>query len=256
MYRSAFHHPKLYLAGTILWSYTGYGLLLFSGLPWYGFPGGLIMMLAGLGPAISATSLRAIEGGRQAAIEHLKASFDPKDTQVSHLLVLLLLLISISLLPALIAPASEAPFFSPGPPLFLLIGLVFGGLEEVGWRAYGQRALERHHSPLIASLIIGGFWALWHLPLFFLPGTYQAGLGLVSIEGAVFFSALVIGSPLYAWLLHLRRATPFIPLLYHGASNVVRELLREANPVVSLLFEGTVVFIIVLLHRELFLPRK
>lgn len=63
------------------------------------------------------------------------------------------------------------------------LGLVFftfwfGPLpEELGWRGFALDRLQRRTTALRASLILGTLWALWHLPLFYMPGTYQAGLG-------------------------------------------------------------------------------
>jgi membrane protease YdiL (CAAX protease family) len=50
--------------------------------------------------------------------------------------------------------------------LFLIILLLSDGLgEEPAWRGFAlPRLLERHRA-LVASLIVGVLWALWHLPL-------------------------------------------------------------------------------------------
>ncbi len=52
-------------------------------------------------------------------------------------------------------------------PLAVLAALPFGPLgEELGWRGYALPALQKHHSALVSSLIIGVFWCFWHAPLF------------------------------------------------------------------------------------------
>ena len=66
-------------------------------------------------------------------------------------------------------------------PLYMLIAffplmLIGGGLEEIGWRAFLQPALESKLSYLLTTFIIGLIWAVWHLPLFFLEGASQAGM--------------------------------------------------------------------------------
>ncbi len=45
-------------------------------------------------------------------------------------------------------------------------------LEELGWRPYGVDALRSKNSILRASLIFGSLWAIWHLPVFFIEGSY------------------------------------------------------------------------------------
>src|SRR5699024_2865062 len=54
-------------------------------------------------------------------------------------------------------------------PLFILIG----GLEEVGWRGFMLRELTKRISPFSSTLLVGVVWTVWHLPLFFIIGTYQ-----------------------------------------------------------------------------------
>jgi hypothetical protein len=46
--------------------------------------------------------------------------------------------------------------------------------EEIGWRGYALDRLQMRLSPLATSVLIGVVWGLWHLPLFFIPGSTQA----------------------------------------------------------------------------------
>ena len=54
-------------------------------------------------------------------------------------------------------------------PLFIL----FGGLEEVGWRGILVPIWSKELSLMKTFLWIGVIWTLWHTPLFFILGTYQ-----------------------------------------------------------------------------------
>jgi CAAX protease family protein len=49
---------------------------------------------------------------------------------------------------------------------FLLTALIFGGQEEPGWRGFALPRLEQQHSPLVATLILGFGWGVWHIPLY------------------------------------------------------------------------------------------
>ena len=58
-------------------------------------------------------------------------------------------------------------------PLFLVMGVIVaeavrsGPLgEELGWRGFALPRLLARTSPLIASLIVGALWIIWHLPIF------------------------------------------------------------------------------------------
>lgn len=61
-------------------------------------------------------------------------------------------------------------------PLLLLVTLVGGGNEEPGWRMVLQKELEKEYGFHRATLTVAGIWWLWHLPLFFLPGTANSSM--------------------------------------------------------------------------------
>ena len=49
---------------------------------------------------------------------------------------------------------------------FLLTAVIFGGQEEPGWRGFALPRLQSRHSPLVATLILGLAWGIWHVPLY------------------------------------------------------------------------------------------
>ena len=59
---------------------------------------------------------------------------------------------------------------------FLATALYGGPLgEEAGWRGFALPRLQKRFDPLLASVILGAFWGLWHLPLH-LNRLLQSGL--------------------------------------------------------------------------------
>ena len=55
------------------------------------------------------------------------------------------------------------------PLLLLPICLFTGGFEELGWRGFLQPQMEKKMHAVPAAFIFTAYWAIWHLPLFFLP---------------------------------------------------------------------------------------
>nr|WP_152800807.1 CPBP family intramembrane glutamic endopeptidase [Alkalibaculum sporogenes] len=49
--------------------------------------------------------------------------------------------------------------------------LIIGGLEEAGWMYILQPELDKKYGFILSSIFVGVIWLLWHLPLFFMPGT-------------------------------------------------------------------------------------
>jgi hypothetical protein len=80
--------------------------------------------------------------------------------------------------PEVLARFAEQPLLIVPTIIFWLL---FGPVpEEPGWRGYALDGLQARRNALSASLIVGVVWSLWHLPLFFIEGTWQAeqvGLG-------------------------------------------------------------------------------
>lgn len=58
-------------------------------------------------------------------------------------------------------------------------GLIIGGLEEAGWMYILQPELDKKYGFVLSSVFVGIIWALWHIPLFFIPGTNH-GEGLIN----------------------------------------------------------------------------
>ncbi len=51
--------------------------------------------------------------------------------------------------------------------------LIIGGLEEAGWSYILQPGLNKKLGFVLSSVSFGVIWLLWHVPLFFIPGTGQ-----------------------------------------------------------------------------------
>ena len=98
-------------------------------------------------------------------------------------------------------------------PLIFVTMILGGGLEELGWRGVAQPMLERRFSRLASAAIVGVFWALWHLPLFFIHGVPQYGADFH------LFAADVIGNAfLLAWIYGGTRSI-LVCILFHAANN-------------------------------------
>jgi membrane protease YdiL (CAAX protease family) len=79
--------------------------------------------------------------------------------------------------------------------------------------------LQRRYTPLGASLILGAFWGLWHLPAFLLSGTPQSAWSVGPYVIGVMALAVLItpmfnaarGSLLTAMLFHFQMNGPAWP---------------------------------------------
>jgi uncharacterized protein len=113
-----------------------------------------------------------------------------------------------------------APPTMPGPRA-VLVGLgatlLFdvGPLgEEFGWRGFALPRILEQRSPLVGSLILGTIHALWHVPLFFIPGTSQSHLSF-----PIFVTGTVSMAIIDTWLYLRTDANLLLAILVHVMGN-------------------------------------
>ena len=132
--------------------------------------------LGAFGPTVAAFALVTHTNGRTGAYNlasratHL--NYPKRWVVVALFLSPAVVLVSLSVAYA----TGTAPAFPwTGDAIVLPVAFVFilvlGGpiQEEFGWRGYLLDPLQNRFSAVGGGLAVGGIWALWHLPLFYLP---------------------------------------------------------------------------------------
>ena len=103
----------------------------------------------------------------------LRTVFHAKNSGYPYLLVIAGIVLYFSLHAAFSGCAEPAlPFYV----FFLSLpgNLLIGGLEEAGWSYILQPGLDKRFGYATSCILSGMIWILWHIPLFFLPGTRHA----------------------------------------------------------------------------------
>lgn len=111
-----------------------------------------------------------------------------------------------------------------GPLLisFIILSLLSNPWEEVGWRGFALPRLQSRSNALVATLVVGSLWGVWHLPLFLWAG------GPMAAHPFVPWLVGVIGeSFVYTWLYNETRGSLLIVSLYHIVGNVSGALLAD-----------------------------
>ncbi|MET3651547.1 CPBP family intramembrane glutamic endopeptidase [Dyella japonica] len=119
--------------------------------------------------------------------------------------------VAVALKPALGEAVSFRPWYLF--PLYFLMTIIGGGLEELGWRGIAQEEWGRSIGASRAALMIGPIWAVWHLPLFFLPGVAQYHASF-----ALFLVGVMGNALLFGWLYCHTRSI-LLCVFMHAASN-------------------------------------
>lgn len=121
--------------------------------------------------------------------------------------------------------------------LALLLMAIKGPLEEIGWRGLALPLLQRMMTPLMAALILGGIWAIWHLPAFLLSGTPQSAWSLFPfLTGTVALSVIVTA------LFNHAKGSILLPAFFH--LQLINPLWPDAQPYDSWLFVAVAVSIV------------
>lgn len=88
--------------------------------------------------------------------------------------------------------------------------------EEIGWRGYALNHLQKKHSPLVASIIIGLVWGFWHTPLWIVTSGYT---GVQLIEYAALFLVGIICTSVIMTYFYNRSRNLLIPIVIHQLLN-------------------------------------
>jgi membrane protease YdiL (CAAX protease family) len=101
----------------------------------------------------------------------------------------------------------------------MLAGMLLGAFgEELGWRGYLQKLLDRKWNGIAAFLIVGVLWGLWHV------GNYHNGPAFM-----LYFVLSTIGySAVMAWLLRGTEYNVVLACLFHFSINAGFYMLANA----------------------------
>jgi len=115
---------------------------------------------------------------------------------------------------------------------FAFVVLIYGPLpEELGWRGYALGRLQAKYTALSLSLILGVFWALWHVPQFFITGLPISDVFPVGTPIFwAYFVVLLPQSVLYTWIFNNNRQSTLAAILFHFMTNFAGEFLDIEGP--------------------------
>lgn len=149
--------------------------------------------------------------------------------------------------------------FSVSGTSALLTILLAAVIEEVGWRGYGEDSVASYFSWFTESVIFGLVWALWHLPLFWIEGTYHFGLKELGIGYMLNFliSVMPLGF-LTTWVYVKNNRSMLACIIFHLFVNTMQE--KIAMTPQTKCVETIVVFfaaaLIVVTNKEMFFEKE
>jgi len=149
--------------------------------------------------------------------------------------------------------------FSIGGVSTLLTLVLTALLEELGWRGYAKDAIASYCSWWKASIIFGAVWAMWHLPLFGIAGTYQ---NIIMSQNPLYAASFIVGiipmSFLFTWVYVKNNRSIFACMIFHFFVNLLQEqiAMTQITKCVETVVLYAVAVVVVACNKELFFDTK
>jgi len=106
-------------------------------------------------------------------------------------------------------------YFALSAGLWLVVGIIGGGMEEPGWRGFLQPALEGKFPFVVSTLCVGVIWSIWHIPSWFVQSINQSSVNFLS------FTLYCIGLSFVMAALYKLTKSVFACVLFHSWSNAL-----------------------------------
>jgi len=193
----------------------------------------MLFMMGGLGPLLGAGWVLR-RSGRAYRRAFLRRIWDPRDVPANWWVALVAVAAGPALLGAAVTrlmgtEASVPAYRLEAVGAVIVFALAAGLAEEPGWRGAASDVFQVATRPVGAAIGIGLLWALWHVPLYFIEGSYQHGLGFGSVRFWLFSLALVELGVIYVWLTNGSGGSILVAVLAHAGFNAVGELVPRST---------------------------
>ena len=111
-------------------------------------------------------------------------------------------------------------YFTTFLPNLLIIVVAVQIWEEGGWSGYAVPNLQKRFGALRTALILGPLWALWHLPVFFVPGQiFDQKVGAITmiVQMVLMIIVAILTRILMTWVFNNTKGSILIAILLHAA---------------------------------------
>lgn len=229
--------PWVFFVATFAWTWLFWGIAIFLNVTMETTLGFVLLLLGVIGPMVAGIGFIYRTRNREEQRDYWRRVFSLKQIPVKWLLVILLFVPVLNILAALIdiltggsgATWGEAALSIVLNPLSIIPSILFATLipfiEELGWRGYVLDRLQEKRSALMSSVVLGVLWSVWHLPLFFVEGTYQAGLGVGTWAFWLFIIGVIPLSLPFTWIYNNTGRSILAVILFHAMVNFTGELI-------------------------------
>ena len=209
-------------------------------------PIGIIaVVLGGLSSAFWG-GLASISYRQSSFKQVLKDFFQVKDSLANYFLVFIFLVLDFfpSILGGKIITQSLVL-----PVVLFFKALLFGGVEEIGWRYFFQPILQEKRSYISATLITFLAWSIWHLFYFYIDGS------LAVIQLLPFVVGLLINCFILSALYH-KTQNLWICVMTHACINSLSQILVNEEVWLSIVSKILIISLAIMIARKKYVTVK
>jgi membrane protease YdiL (CAAX protease family) len=204
----------------------------------------ILFYIGGAGPFVVAIVLTMLRENPIVKRDFWRRIFDPRLIAWPWILaalllhpVLILMAFGIDVVLGGVFPQISQPLGTISLVFSLVLSVfILGPLpEEIGWRGFAFERLQNNMNAVNASLVLGSIWALWHVPLFFIPGTFHADvIGLGSTRFWLFLLSNVPLSVIITWVYKNTSRSTLAAAFVHFSGNILGALFLKTDRVAGL----------------------
>lgn len=122
--------------------------------------------------------------------------------------------------------------------------------EELGWRGFAQIELQKKYSPLKASIIIGFWWGMWHLPIWFTTGF----VGMDLIKYILFFMISIICIKIVMTAFYNLNQNLIVPIIIHQFFNFFIGIIN--GNLINLIMYNAIFYLVVAVVMIVINPKR
>lgn len=203
------------------------------------WPGMALIAIAGTSSAVWGCICQTARFGKKPS-EILSDFFDVRASLQSYCLVIIFLFLDF--LDVIISGTVTAA--KPGIlALLFLKSILFGGIEETGWRYTFQPALEKRSGAALASLETFLWWGLWHLLFFYTDGS-MADVKIIPFMAGLFTNCFML-SAIYRYSNSL-----WLCVMTHALINTFSQTAGGGNALIGAAAKAVIVITAILLGSQ------
>ncbi len=229
----------------------------------------LLMLIGLIAPAVVSTVFVMVSGSdalKQDLKNKIFDSYKVKWLNVLWAVIVFAIVIVCSILMSLLFGQSLDQFSFTEDFSFTGVGIagafititVASIIEEVGWKGYCEDSIGNYMNWFWESMIFGVLWSLWHLPLIFIQGTYQAGLMVNPLFVINFFVSGIPMGFVITWVYLVSDRSILACMIFHFFVNFMQEkiAMTPETKCVETLVITVVTAIIVIANKDLFFETR